>query len=173
MPNLLSHTSQGPFIIFYFFLRFYLFIFREGKGGWKRERETSMCGCLPHTPYWGPGPQPRHVPWLGIELETLWLAGQHSIHWATPARANILKQMLNQNINSSHHGKGHLSPQGGDVYMCSPLWCRTQGSILAPCRSRNRWMMCSVQRCPFLRQVLGSWGVPPEPFPFGERKWFS
>ena len=46
------------------FKRFYLFIFqREGKGGRKRERETSMCGCLSHAPpHWGPGPQPRHVP---------------------------------------------------------------------------------------------------------------
>ena len=41
-----------------------LFVFREGKRG----RETSMferyinCGCLSHTPSWGPGPQPRHVP---------------------------------------------------------------------------------------------------------------
>ena len=26
-----------------------------------------MCGCLLHTPYWRPGPQPRHVPWLEIE----------------------------------------------------------------------------------------------------------
>ena len=32
----------------------------EGKGG----RKTSMCGCLLHTPTWGPGAQPRHVPWL-------------------------------------------------------------------------------------------------------------
>ena len=38
-------------------------------------------------PYWGPGPQPRHVPWLGIERVTLWFTGQCSIHWATPARA--------------------------------------------------------------------------------------
>ena len=21
-----------------------------------------MCGCLSHTPYWGPGPQPRYGP---------------------------------------------------------------------------------------------------------------
>ena len=40
----------------FFFLRFDLFIFREGKGGRKRGRETSMCGCLLHAPYWGPGP---------------------------------------------------------------------------------------------------------------------
>ena len=43
------------------FKRFYLFIFRE-RGGREKERETLMCGCLASTPYWGPGPQPRHVP---------------------------------------------------------------------------------------------------------------
>ena len=48
-----------------------------------------MCGCLLHAPYWEPGPQPRHLPWLGIELVTFWLAGQYSIHWATPARADV------------------------------------------------------------------------------------
>ena len=58
-----------------FFKRFYLFIFREGKGGKKRGRETLICGCLSHAPYWGPGLQPRHVPWLGIEPVTLWFAG--------------------------------------------------------------------------------------------------
>ena len=46
-----------------------------------------MCVCLSCTPYWGPGLQLRHGPWLGIELATLWFAGQHSIHWATPASA--------------------------------------------------------------------------------------
>ena len=46
-----------------------------------------MCGCLSCAPYWGPGPQHRHVPWLGIEPVTLWFAGPCSIHWATPARA--------------------------------------------------------------------------------------
>ena len=68
-----------------FFLRFYLFIFRErGKEG---ERETSVCGCFSCAPYWGPGPQPRHVLWLGIQLVALWFPGRCSIHWATPARA--------------------------------------------------------------------------------------
>ena len=42
-----------------------LFIFREGKGGRERGKETSMCGCLLCTPYWGPVPQPRHVPYTG------------------------------------------------------------------------------------------------------------
>ena len=59
----------------FFFLRFYLFIFREGTGGRKRGKEISVCGCLSRAPYWGPGLQPRHVPRLGIEP-----ASWHSIH---------------------------------------------------------------------------------------------
>ena len=66
------------------------FIFREGKGGRKRGTEISMCSCLSCGPHWGPGPQPRHMPWLGIEPVTLWFAGWHSIHWATPTRAENL-----------------------------------------------------------------------------------
>ena len=46
-----------------------------------------MGGCFSHTPHEGPDLPPIHVPWWGIELATLWLAGQHSIRWATPARA--------------------------------------------------------------------------------------
>ena len=38
---------------------------------------------MPHTRE--PGLQPRHVPWLGIELEALCFTGQRSIHWAIPA----------------------------------------------------------------------------------------
>ena len=48
------------------FYRFYLFIFRERKGGRKRGRRSSICGCLSSAPYWRPGPQPSLVPWLGI-----------------------------------------------------------------------------------------------------------
>ena len=71
-------------------LKKYLFIFRKGKGERKRGRETSMCGCLWHAPHWGPGPQPRHVPWLEFKSATLWFTGWHSIHWTTPARAKCL-----------------------------------------------------------------------------------
>ena len=35
-------------------------------------------------------PQPRHVPWPGIELATFWFAGQHPTHWATLIRAEDL-----------------------------------------------------------------------------------
>ena len=58
-------SNKGPLSwgSFFLFLRFYFF--REGKGGRKRGRETSKCGCLSRAPYWGPGPQPKHMPWLG------------------------------------------------------------------------------------------------------------
>ena len=47
---------------------------------------SASCGCLLHTPNWGPGPQPKHMLWLGIKLMTVWFTGRHSIHWATSAR---------------------------------------------------------------------------------------
>ena len=46
---------------YYFFFKI-LCIYFQRKGERKRGTETSMCGCLSRTPYWGPGPQPRHVP---------------------------------------------------------------------------------------------------------------
>ena len=50
--------------------------------------ERYIGRLLSHTPYWGPGPQPRHMPWPGIKPATFWFAGLHSTHWATPARAH-------------------------------------------------------------------------------------
>ena len=81
-----------------------LFIFREGKRGRKRGRETSVCGCLSHAAYRGPGPPPRHVPWLGIELAILWFTGPPSIHWATPDRQNkIFLSVLNIKVIHHHY----------------------------------------------------------------------
>ena len=78
---------QCHFYHIIFFKKDFIYLFLErGERGRKRWRETSLCGYLSHAPYWGPWPQPRHVPWLGIESVTLWFAGRHSINWATPAR---------------------------------------------------------------------------------------
>ena len=65
-----------------------------------------MHGCLSCAPCRGPGLQPRHVPWLGIEPVTSWSPSQHSIHWATPARALI---------SYSYSSSGHLSLPSGDL----------------------------------------------------------
>ena len=83
------HLHHDQFPTWFFFFKDFIYLFLErGEGKKKERRETSVCGCLSSTPYWGPSLQPRHVPWLGIEPTTLWFAGQHSIHWATPARAD-------------------------------------------------------------------------------------
>ena len=71
-------------------LDFLIYFFREEKGRRKRVRETSMCGCLSHAPYWGPGLQPRPVLYTGNLRATLCFTGRHSIHLATPVRAIIL-----------------------------------------------------------------------------------
>ena len=49
---------------FYFlnFLKDFIYLFLDRGEGRERGKETSMCGCLSHTPYWGPGLQPRCVP---------------------------------------------------------------------------------------------------------------
>ena len=62
-------------------LLFRYYLFSDRGEGRKRGRETSVCGCLSCAPYWGPGPQPRHVPPLGMgPAMTTWFAGGHSIH---------------------------------------------------------------------------------------------
>ena len=47
----------------------------------------------PSFHHYPPLPSPlvtvRHVPWQKIEPVTFWFPGQHSTHWATPARAGI------------------------------------------------------------------------------------
>ena len=67
----------------FFSLRLCLFIFSERE----KEGERNINVWLTLTHPWGPGPQTRHVPWLGIKPVTLWFTGRHSVHWATPARA--------------------------------------------------------------------------------------
>ena len=73
----------------WFLKGFYLLL--ERREGREKERERNINAWLPflHPLHWGPGPQPRHVPWLEIEPATLWFTGQHSILWATPVRANV------------------------------------------------------------------------------------
>ena len=62
----------------------------------KRGRETSVCkreketSCLSHALNWGPGPQPRHVPWLWIQLAAFGLqAGTQSTEPHQPGRLSF------------------------------------------------------------------------------------
>ena len=48
--------NNAIFFKIIYFLKDFIYLFWEGKGGRKRGRETSMCGCLLHTRYSAPGP---------------------------------------------------------------------------------------------------------------------
>ena len=75
---------------FFFFLKFYLFNFRErGREGEREGEKHQYVVSSLHIPYWEPGPQPMHVPRLGIKPAILWFSGRHSISWATPDRAHF------------------------------------------------------------------------------------
>ena len=69
---------------------------------------------------WGPGPRPRHVAWLGIELATVWFAVRCSPHWATPARAHFtFINVLNfDEVQFIYFFFGSLC-----------LWCHISGAI--------------------------------------------
>ena len=59
-------VSQPPMLpswsnFFFYFIKDFIYLFLDRKEGRKTGRETSMCGCLSCTPYWGPGLQSRHV----------------------------------------------------------------------------------------------------------------
>ena len=94
------HSSMREMLLYlkysfiFFFLDFiYLFIERgegkkEGREGNIHVLGETSISCLSHAPNLaynlGPGLQPRHMPWWGIEPVTFWFSGQHSIHWVTP-----------------------------------------------------------------------------------------
>ena len=91
-----------PFLVIFCnpHLRTWLLILGKGEVGDRQERErgreTSMwernhrsvasCTC----PNWGLNPQPRHIPWPGIEPATFRFAGWHPTNWATLTRAASL-----------------------------------------------------------------------------------
>ena len=100
-----------------------------------------MCGWLLCVPYWGLGLQPRHVPWLGIKLMTLWFPGRHSIPWATPARAlytyadftilnvcilniDFIEQFVHLIDNLYNHRHMACGPSFQFLSMLPPHWAR-------------------------------------------------
>ena len=62
----------GNIPLYNFFKDFIYSFLDRGEEKEKEREEISVYGCLSSILFWGPGPQPRHVPWLGIELVTLW-----------------------------------------------------------------------------------------------------
>ena len=83
-----------------FFKILFILFFRKEKGERKTGRETSMCGCLSHALFWGPGLQPRHVPYTGNRTFIDPLISRSALNqWATPARAySVFLRLKNKNV---------------------------------------------------------------------------
>ena len=89
------------FQIRFFVLIFYLFTFRaRGREG-ERQGEKQQCvratsiHCLSHAPYWGPGLQPRHVPWPGINPAHLLVLspGLHLLSHTSQGSSSFLSEV--------------------------------------------------------------------------------
>ena len=76
--NMLPRSQSIFFFSFFFFFfkRFYLFLDRgegrEKEGG----RETSICGCLSHAPYWRPGLETQACALTGSPPDDPWARRQ-------------------------------------------------------------------------------------------------
>ena len=75
-----SFLKNLSFFLCFFFKILFIYFQREEKGGRKRRRERSVCGCLSHAPYWGPGLQPRHVSQTGFQTSDPLVHRLCSIH---------------------------------------------------------------------------------------------
>ena len=107
----------------YFFKRFYWFIFRERGREGEREGEKHQCVVASYVPPTGDlGPQPRHVPWLGIELAILWFAGQRLIHWAMRARTRIVSKRASSPVNPNHWAREWIQRAMLRKANIWPLW---------------------------------------------------
>ena len=76
-----------------------LFLEREEGREKERERNTDVWEkhqsiASPMCPNWGQGPQPMHVPWLGVEPVTVHLSEWHPTPWATLIKANLVSILL-------------------------------------------------------------------------------
>ena len=90
--------------LLFFFLRFYLFIFRERGSDGEREGEKHWCmrdtlvSCLSLTPKGGPGQQPGHVPWPGIER---WpFSSQAGAQFTEPHQPGLTSMFLSLSLSS-------------------------------------------------------------------------
>ena len=60
-----STCFKNFFIPLFYFFKYFIDLFLDRGERRQKEMERNINVWLPHTGE--PGPQPRHVPWLGIE----------------------------------------------------------------------------------------------------------
>ena len=84
--SMLEVVPEAPYTIFIFFLRFYLFIFRQRGRRGERGREISVWLSLAR-PLPGTWPPTQACALTGNWTRNPLVCSQCSVHWATPARA--------------------------------------------------------------------------------------
>ena len=112
-----------------------------------------MCDCLLYSPNWGPGSQPRHVPWLGIEPAALWFTGWHSIH-SSQSEISFLSKVILVLGKARSLRSPNLGCRRGWVSWV--IWCFTRQL----CR-RHAWVDMSWWSCQW--PVAHSWGLRNHP----------
>ena len=84
-------------VLFFFFFLKILFIYfqKERKGGRKRGRETSMCGCLLSASYWGLACNPGMCAnWESNQQPFGLQAGTQSAEWHQPGHMILFKKKI-------------------------------------------------------------------------------
>ena len=139
------HIAIGNFAIL--FLKDFMYLFLE-RGEWREkdgkkpqcEKERHWLVASSVYPDQGPNQHLRHVPWLGIKLATLWFAGLHSIHWATPAKAKIFLNEWKRNKSYwslCDETKAVLTRKFTVVDVYSKKWTKTQMNNLSSSTLRH------------------------------------
>ena len=114
--------------------QFCLFIFREGEG-----RETSVCICFSHAPRWGPGPQPRLVPWLGIELQCFGLqARTQSTEPHQPGLKNVFEKFGLTSTEITKEKINELDARSGEIGHSADWRRRRDGDVKRKLGDRRR-----------------------------------
>ena len=123
----------GGILSFFFFLRFYLFLER-GEGREKELERNIMCDCLLHAPTWGPGPKPRHVPWLGIQPVTLQDGTQSTeLHQSGLDRILLLLRALLGQLGKLNQFWRLNNGSGNESLFISWFWWLYRGSVEMSC----------------------------------------
>ena len=119
---------------------------------------------LPHQrPNWGPEPQPRHVPWLGIKPGTFPLAGRCSTEPHQPGLQTSFIVMITFVI-ASCLSPSHLPPQklwalsGKGLFQLVSLELGSIGPIADNECSLNKWIKERGRELPTLSLFYAAFG---------------
>ena len=138
---------QDSLFSFSFCLLLFIYLFFwEIEEGREKEKETSM-GCLWHAPNQGPGLQPRHAPWPGIELAIF--------RFARRCPTSILFYFFKDYIYLFLEGK-----EGREMSMCGYVSC-TRYCRPGPQPRHVPWLVIK----PAILWFTGQWSEPHQPGP--------